>query len=82
LKHFVFFRKRVVDTNDRFLRLIEIGKAPTEKGATRITGFDVSVGFIFRECWCLLCVRTCVVASFEAVHFGTSTSANVAVVTV
>lgn len=34
---------RVVDVNDRALRRIEIGKAPTEKGRVRTTGFDISV---------------------------------------
>jgi formyltetrahydrofolate synthetase len=33
----------VVDTNDRFLREIEIGLGPDEKGITRRTGFDISV---------------------------------------
>lgn len=35
--------KRVVDVNDRFLREITIGQAPTEKGFTRQTGFDITV---------------------------------------
>ncbi|ODV97429.1 hypothetical protein PACTADRAFT_38746 [Pachysolen tannophilus NRRL Y-2460] len=35
--------KRVVDVNDRFLRQITIGQAPTEKGFTRKTGFDITV---------------------------------------
>jgi methylenetetrahydrofolate dehydrogenase (NADP+)/methenyltetrahydrofolate cyclohydrolase/formyltetrahydrofolate synthetase len=35
--------RRVVDTNDRFLREIEIGLGPEEKGMTRITGFDITV---------------------------------------
>ncbi|GMM45669.1 trifunctional formate-tetrahydrofolate ligase/methenyltetrahydrofolate cyclohydrolase/methylenetetrahydrofolate dehydrogenase [Pichia kluyveri] len=35
--------KRVVDVNDRFLRGITIGQAPTEKGITRQTGFDITV---------------------------------------
>ncbi|ODV60152.1 C-1-tetrahydrofolate synthase [Ascoidea rubescens DSM 1968] len=35
--------KRVVDVNDRFLRQITIGQAPTEKGLTRKTGFDITV---------------------------------------
>lgn len=34
---------RVVDVNDRFLRCIDIGKAPTEKGLIRETKFDISV---------------------------------------
>ncbi|XP_050295926.1 C-1-tetrahydrofolate synthase, cytoplasmic [Anthonomus grandis grandis] len=34
---------RVVDINDRFLREITIGQAPTEKGMTRKTGFMISV---------------------------------------
>ncbi|EQC32578.1 formate-tetrahydrofolate ligase [Saprolegnia diclina VS20] len=35
--------KRVLDTNDRFLRQISIGHSPTEKGQVRSTGFDISV---------------------------------------
>ncbi|CCK72317.1 trifunctional formate-tetrahydrofolate ligase/methenyltetrahydrofolate cyclohydrolase/methylenetetrahydrofolate dehydrogenase MIS1 KNAG_0J02370 [Huiozyma naganishii CBS 8797] len=35
--------KRVVDVNDRMLRMITIGQAPTEKGITRKTGFDITV---------------------------------------
>ena len=35
--------KRVVDLNDRSLRGITINEAPTEKGLTRKTGFDISV---------------------------------------
>jgi formyltetrahydrofolate synthetase len=35
--------RRVVDTNDRFLREITIGEGPEEKGMTRQTGFDITV---------------------------------------
>jgi len=35
--------RRVVDTNDRFLREITIGHGPEEKGMIRKTGFDISV---------------------------------------
>jgi methylenetetrahydrofolate dehydrogenase (NADP+) / methenyltetrahydrofolate cyclohydrolase / formyltetrahydrofolate synthetase len=35
--------KRVLDTNDRFLREIEVGLGPEEKGRTRRTGFDIAV---------------------------------------
>ena len=35
--------RRVVDTNDRFLREIEVGLGPEEKGFTRRTGFDITV---------------------------------------
>ncbi|CAF0892036.1 unnamed protein product [Didymodactylos carnosus] len=35
--------QRVVDTNDRFLRKITIGQAPTEKNFTRTTAFDITV---------------------------------------
>jgi methylenetetrahydrofolate dehydrogenase (NADP+) / methenyltetrahydrofolate cyclohydrolase / formyltetrahydrofolate synthetase len=35
--------RRVVDTNDRFLREIEVGLGPDEKGFTRRTGFDITV---------------------------------------
>uniref|UniRef100_A0A0A9YST1 formate--tetrahydrofolate ligase n=2 Tax=Lygus hesperus TaxID=30085 RepID=A0A0A9YST1_LYGHE len=34
---------RVLDTNDRFLRKITIGEAPTEKGFKRETSFSISV---------------------------------------
>ena len=35
--------RRVVDTNDRFLREIEIGLGPEEKGRVRRTGYDITV---------------------------------------
>lgn len=35
--------QRVLDTNDRFLRKITIGQAPTEKGHARTAQFDISV---------------------------------------
>lgn len=35
--------KRVLDVNDRHLRGVTIGQAPTEKGFCRSTGFDISV---------------------------------------
>ena len=35
--------RRIVDTNDRMLREIEIGLGPKEGGFTRKTGFDISV---------------------------------------
>ena len=35
--------RRVTDTNDRMLRQITIGQGPEEKGATRVTGYDISV---------------------------------------
>jgi methylenetetrahydrofolate dehydrogenase (NADP+)/methenyltetrahydrofolate cyclohydrolase/formyltetrahydrofolate synthetase/formate--tetrahydrofolate ligase len=35
--------RRVVDTNDRFLRQITVGQGPEEKGAARSTGFDIAV---------------------------------------
>jgi formyltetrahydrofolate synthetase len=35
--------RRVMDTNDRFLRSITIGQGPEEKGMTRETGFDITV---------------------------------------
>ena len=42
---------RVVDTNDRYLRQITVGQAPTEKGFTRQTGFDIAVA---SECMAVL----------------------------
>lgn len=35
--------RRVVDTNDRYLRTITVGQGPAEKGLTRQTGFDITV---------------------------------------
>lgn len=35
--------RRVLDTNDRFLREIEVGLGPEEKGHARRTGFDITV---------------------------------------
>jgi len=35
--------RRVLDVNDRFLRKVTVGQAPTEKGRERETGFDISV---------------------------------------
>jgi len=46
---------RVVDTNDRFLRKIVIGKGDTEKGMERTTGFDISVA---SECMAVLALST------------------------
>ncbi|RLV90198.1 C-1-tetrahydrofolate synthase mitochondrial [Spathaspora sp. JA1] len=43
--------RRVVDCNDRFLRGITIGEAPTERGFTRSTGFDITVA---SECMAIL----------------------------
>ena len=43
--------RRVLDVNDRHLRQITVGKAPTEKGLTRETGFDISVA---SECMAIL----------------------------
>lgn len=35
--------RRVVDTNDRFLRQITIGQGDEEKGFERVTGYDITV---------------------------------------
>lgn len=43
--------RRVLDVNDRHLRGITVGIAPTEKGFTRETGFDISVA---SECMAIL----------------------------
>lgn len=43
--------KRVLDVNDRHMRGITIGQAPTEKGQTRETGFDITVA---SECMAVL----------------------------
>lgn len=46
---------RVVDTNDRFLRKITIGRNPTEQGHERETGFDIAVA---SECMAVLALTT------------------------
>ncbi|KAI0999572.1 C-1-tetrahydrofolate synthase, cytoplasmic [Podosphaera aphanis] len=43
--------KRVLDVNDRHLRGVTVGTAPTEKGQSRETGFDISVA---SECMAIL----------------------------
>lgn len=47
--------RRVLDVNDRHLRGITIGQAPTEKGHTRETGFDISVA---SECMAILALSS------------------------
>lgn len=46
---------RVIDTNDRFLRKITIGRNPTEQGHERETGFDIAVA---SECMAVLALTT------------------------
>jgi methylenetetrahydrofolate dehydrogenase (NADP+)/methenyltetrahydrofolate cyclohydrolase/formyltetrahydrofolate synthetase len=47
--------RRVLDVNDRHLRGITVGTAPTEKGQTRETGFDISVA---SECMAILALSS------------------------
>jgi len=47
--------RRVIDVNDRHLRKITIGQAPSEQGHTRETGFDISVA---SECMAVLALST------------------------
>ncbi|RKP04945.1 formate--tetrahydrofolate ligase-domain-containing protein [Thamnocephalis sphaerospora] len=47
--------RRVVDTNDRFLRKITVGQNATEKGYARETGFDIAVA---SECMAILALST------------------------
>jgi methylenetetrahydrofolate dehydrogenase (NADP+)/methenyltetrahydrofolate cyclohydrolase/formyltetrahydrofolate synthetase len=47
--------RRVLDVNDRHLRGIVVGNAPTEKGQSRETGFDISVA---SECMAILALST------------------------
>lgn len=46
---------RVMDTNDRFLRKIAIGRGAAEKGHERETGFDIAVA---SECMAVLALTT------------------------
>ena len=47
--------RRVLDVNDRHLRSVTVGQAPTEKGLTRQTGFDISVA---SECMAILALSS------------------------
>ncbi|KAJ3298197.1 tetrahydrofolate synthase [Rhizoclosmatium sp. JEL0117] len=47
--------QRVVDTNDRFLRKVNVGMGPQEQGKTRETGFDIAVA---SECMAVLALTT------------------------
>ena len=47
--------RRVLDVNDRHLRSINVGIAPTERGHTRETGFDISVA---SECMAVLALSS------------------------
>lgn len=47
--------RRVVDVNDRHLRGVTVGTAPTERGHSRETGFDISVA---SECMAVLALST------------------------
>ncbi|KAI6109805.1 formate--tetrahydrofolate ligase-domain-containing protein [Pisolithus sp. B1] len=46
---------RVLDTNDRFLRRVTIGRNPTEQGHEREAGFDIAVA---SECMAVLALTT------------------------
>ncbi|KAL4074435.1 formate--tetrahydrofolate ligase-domain-containing protein [Scleroderma yunnanense] len=46
---------RVLDTNDRFLRKVTIGRNPTEQGHEREAGFDIAVA---SECMAVLALNT------------------------
>lgn len=46
---------RVLDTNDRFLRKVTLGRNPTEKGHEREGGFDIAVA---SECMAVLALAT------------------------
>lgn len=64
--------RRVVDTNDRFLRDITIGQGPEEKGMTRRTGFDITVA---SEIMAILALTTDLAdmrARFGQIVIGTS----------
>ena len=43
IDHATLTWNRVLDVNDRYLRKITVGQAPTEKGLTRETAFDIAV---------------------------------------
>jgi len=66
--------RRVTDTNDRMLRQITIGQGPEEKGATRVTGYDISVA---SEIMAILALTTSLADMRERLGrmvFGTNTS--------
>jgi len=66
--------RRVTDTNDRMLRQITIGQGPEEKGATRVTGYDISVA---SEIMAILALTTSLADMRERLGrmvFGTNTA--------
>jgi len=68
--------RRVVDTNDRFLRTIEIGMGPDEEGFARMTGFDITVA---SEIMAILALTTSLAdmrERFGKIVIGTSRSGD------
>ncbi len=66
--------RRVTDTNDRMLRQITIGQGPEEKGATRVSGYDISVA---SEIMAILALTTSLADMRDRLGrmvFGTSTA--------
>lgn len=66
--------KRVVDTNDRFLRGITVGEGPDEKGHTRKTGFDITVASEIMAILALTTDLRDMRERFGRIVFGTSKS--------
>jgi formate--tetrahydrofolate ligase len=77
---------RVVDVNDRYLRRVTVGQGPAEKGLTRETGFDITVGSEIMACLALTTsladmqerLRRIVIGSSRAGHPVTADDLGVA----
>ncbi|KAK6621931.1 C-1-tetrahydrofolate synthase, cytoplasmic [Polyplax serrata] len=68
--------RRVIDTNDRFLRKITIGQSATEKGRSRETAFDISVASEIMAILALAKNLDDMKARLEKIVIGCDTSGN------
>lgn len=68
--------RRVVDTNDRFLRKITVGQSPSEKGKTRETGFDIAVASELMAVLALATDLDDMKARFEKIVVASDTEGN------
>ncbi len=66
--------RRVVDTNDRFLRTITIGQGPDETGNERQTGFDITVASEIMAILALTCDLADMRERMGRIVIGTNTA--------
>ncbi len=68
--------RRVLDTNDRFLRQIRIGQGPQEAGFERTTGFDITVASELMAILALTSSLADMRERFGAIVIGTNKSGD------